>query len=217
MRDRRSITSTLLALGLVLAAAATVMAKDNAIVTLDDPLPTHPAPGSTITLAWTLDIPDGAGSTLPFNASGVFVRFSTTNGAPLEVTARQDRKGHYSATLTVPDGGLGSPVFGLAGEACVAGRGCERSDMLFRVATEARQPGRDPVAAPVAPAPLATVAPAAQPPAPAPATVTTPTQTATSPASATIDLTLLPLVALVGIVVAGLALLIRGRGRAAAT
>ena len=78
-------------------------------------------------------------------------RCRSTQGACSSASARRtvrrsrssrDRTGRATtrATVTVPDGGLGSPVFGLAGEACVAGRGCERSDMLFRVATETRQP-----------------------------------------------------------------------------
>ncbi|HEX6867809.1 MAG TPA: hypothetical protein VF119_03340, partial [Candidatus Limnocylindrales bacterium] len=195
------------------------LAKGDAVATLDEPLPTDAEPGSKVVIAWTLGMPDGGGGTVPLNSEGVFIRFTPRTGEPLEVMARQDREGHYRATVTVPEGGLGSPVFGLKGEACFAGGGCQRSDILFPLASETRVVAPDPVAGPVAPAP---VAPAPVAPAPvaqqrAPAAVTAPTQTAPSPAAATVDLTALPLVALVGVAVAGLALFIRGRGRATAT
>jgi len=211
MRHLRSLPAMLLALGLVLSAAGLALAKDNAVVTLDEPIPTDPEPGSTITIAWTLGIPDGNGGTVPYDAEVVFVRFTPVTGEPLEVVAHQDREGHYRATITVPDAGLGRAVFGLKGESCFAGGGCQRSDMLFPLVSEVRPPLPDPVAAPVAP-----VVPASQPP--APVADTTPTQTVPSPAAAAVDLTALPLVALVGVAAVGLALfVIRGRGRAAAS
>jgi hypothetical protein len=200
----------LLAVGLVLVATVTAMAKGDAVVTLDAPLPADPEPGSTLTIGWTLDIPDGAGSTVPFDSEGVFVRFTPLTGTPLEVMARQDRVGHYRATVTVPDGGLGRAVFGLKGESCFAGGGCERSDMFFRLATDARAPAPDPVAAPVVP--VATVAPAVQPPVAALA----PTTGRSSPAAGTLDLAWLPPVALVGLAATALVLLVRKRGRTAA-
>jgi hypothetical protein len=218
MRHLRPIVVMLAALGLVLSTAGVALAKGDAVVTLDEPLPTDPEPGSKVTIAWTLDMPDGANGTIPLNSEGVFIRFTPPKGEPLEVVARQDREGHYRATVTVPDGGLGSPVFGLKGEACFAGGGCQRSDIMFPLAAEARPPLPDPAAALVAPAvqPPVAVAPAPQPP--APVLDTTPTQTVPSPAAATVDLTALPLVALVGLAVAaGLVLLIRGRGRATAS
>ena len=214
MRQLRSISAIVLSLGLVLTAAGVALAKGDAVVSLDEPLPVDPKPGSKVVIAWTLGMPDGRGGTMPLNSEGVFIRFTPPQGGPLEVMARQDREGHYRATVTVPEGGLGSPVFGLKGEACFAGGGCQRSDILFPLASETRVVAPDPVAAPVTPAPVAP-APVAQQP--APAAVTNPTQTAPSPAAATVDLTALPLVALVGVAVAGLALFIRGRGRATAT
>jgi len=47
--------------------------------------------------------PDG--SRIPFNAEGVFVRVLPASGDPVEVVGRQDRLGHYVATVTVPTGG----------------------------------------------------------------------------------------------------------------
>jgi hypothetical protein len=212
MRHRRSIAATLFAVGLVLSTVATVAAKGDAVVTLDQALPTDPAAGSAITVSWTLDMPDGAGGTVPLNSEGVFVRFvpfAPMTGDPLEVMALQDRLGHYVATVTVPVTGLGRPVFGLIGEACFAGQTCTRSDMYFRLAAEPRTAAQAPVVPPVVP--VTTAAPVGQPAAPAPATVTT-TPSVPAPVPAT-DITLLPLVALSVLVVAGLVLAIRGRGR----
>ncbi len=67
--------------------------------TLDEPLPTDPAAGSTITIGWSLDLRQDDGTTLPFCAEGVFVRFTPPTGAPPSTfPARQDREGHFTAT-----------------------------------------------------------------------------------------------------------------------
>ena len=201
MRHLRPFAATLLALALVLSAAASALAKgEDAVVTLDAPVPVGTVPGSTVEIAWTLDIAQDDGSTLPFNAEGVYVRLTPASGVPIEVVARQDRVGHYIATVSVPAGGLGDVVFGLRGDACYADGRCERADAFFTIADAGGQAIADPAAAPVV-----------QPPAGAPSVATE-----TPPVSAP-DLTWLPVLALAVLaVLAVLAAAIRGRGRTAA-
>jgi hypothetical protein len=196
MRHLRPFAATLLALGLVLSAAAAALAKgEDAAVTLDSPLPVEAEPGSGIEIGWSLDIAQDDGSTLPFNAEGIYVRVTPAAGAPIDVVALQDRVGHYVATVTVPAGGLGDVVFGLRGEACYSDGRCERADTFFTVAGVTGQAVTDPAAAP----------PVGQPP------VTT-----EAPGTDALDVTWLPVLALAVLGALGVALAVRGRGRSAA-
>jgi hypothetical protein len=163
MRRLHLIPASLVALGLVLSSAATAMAKgEDAIVTLDSRLPVDAPPGSTVQIAWSVDIVQGS-TTWPFNAEGVFVRLTPASGKPVEVMARQDRPGHYVATVEVPRGGLGRVLFGRRGVACQADGRCAPSDEYFRVGSETGG-----FVAPMAQPPIARD-PAAQTPAQAPA------------------------------------------------
>jgi hypothetical protein len=201
MRHHRRFAATLMALGLVLSAASIALAKgEDAVVTLDVPIPVGATPGSTVEIGWTLDIAQDDGSTVPFNAEGVYVRFTPASGASIDVVARQDRVGHYVATVTVPAGGLGDAVFGLRGEACYADGHCERADAFFTVAGSPGQAVADPAAAPGVQPPVAGAPPV----------------TSEAPVSA-LDLTWLPLLALLGLAAVGVAIAVRGRGRTAAT
>lgn len=201
MRHHRSFAATLLALSFVLSAAATALAKgEDAVVNLDSPLPVEAEPGSKVEIGWTLDIAQDDGSTLPFNAEGVYVRLTPASGAPTDVVARQDRVGHYVATVTVPAGGLGDVVFGLRGEACYADGRCERADAFFTVAGADGQAVADPAAAP-----------AARPPA-----VGAPPVTTEAPSTSALELTWLPVLALVVLGAVSVAIAVRARGRTAA-
>ena len=128
---RRKIQSALLLSTLLLLAATTgVLAKDDAIVTLDAALPADPEPGSEITVGWTVTTPGDDGLMAPFNAEGMFIRLIPATGEPVEAVGRQGQPGHYVATVTVPAGGVRDVTFGLRGESCSGGT-CERSDIVF--------------------------------------------------------------------------------------
>ena len=125
MRHVRPIVVTLLALGMAVSAAGSVLAKGEAAqLTLDEPLPIDAPPGSEVEIAWTLGVMVGDGTTQPFSAQGVFVRLTPASGPPVEVVARQDRSGHYIASVTVPPGGLGAVAIGLQGTACLENGEC---------------------------------------------------------------------------------------------
>jgi len=135
MRRQRPFAATLIALGMTLVAASAVLAKsEHAVATLDALLPIDAQPGSEVDFGWTLTVPGDGGSSMPFNAEGVFVRLLPASGEPVELVGRQDRPGHYIATVTVPTGGLSGVEIGLRGMACTAGGGCKRSDVMFRLA-----------------------------------------------------------------------------------
>jgi hypothetical protein len=168
----RPIVATLLGLGLAVSAAGAVMAKGEAAkLTLDDPLPVDAPPGSEVVIAWTLGVMTGEGTTEPFSAEGVYVRLTPASGSPVEVIARQDRTGHYIASVTVPSGGLGAVVIGLQGSGCLASGECTRADEIFMTAKAGSRGGTLPVD-PVAEPPTA-VQPAPQPAAMTPAPATT--------------------------------------------
>ena len=106
MRHLRPIATVLMAAGLVLAGAGCVAAKGgDAIATLDEPLPPGPAAGSTVTIGWSLDLRQDDGTTLPFYAENVFVRFTPPTGKPIEVPGYQDRQGHFTAEVRCPRAG----------------------------------------------------------------------------------------------------------------
>ena len=205
MRHVRPIVATLLALSVAGSAAGAVMAKgEGAKLTLDNPLPLDAQPGSEVEIAWTLGFVDGDGTTEPFSALGLFIRLTPASGGPLEVTARQDRPGHYIASVTVPPGGLGAVVIGLQGTACLANGECSRADEIFMTAKAGSRGGVLPIG-PVAEPPTADQ-PAPQPAAAAPA------QTTVEPDPAVLILGLLAGLCVLG---AG-ALFIRGRSGTAA-
>ena len=232
MRHLRPIASALIAFGLVLAGVGTVAAKGgDAIATLDEPLPPGPAAGSTITVGWSLDLRQDDGSTLPFWAEGVFLRFTPPAGASFDVPGRQDRQGHFTATVVVPAGGLGDIAFGMRGDMCSQGT-CVTSFEFFRVAdttaaeiaaaaararTEAGRapaPGqrRDAAVGPAPVAPVA-VAPAADPA----ANPTTPTPPAPATRTApSVDVAWLAVLMVIGLALAGIVIAARGRGRTSA-
>ncbi len=131
---RRPLTVTLLlSVFLILVGTTGVLAKEDAIVTLDAALPTDPEPGSEITVGWTVETRGVNGELEPFNAEAVFIRLIPATGEPAEVVGRQSPLGHYVATVTVPAGGIRSVEVGVRGESCSGGT-CQRSDMMFPIA-----------------------------------------------------------------------------------
>ncbi len=223
----RPIAALVVALGLVLTGGATVLAKGGeAIATLDEPLPPGPVAGSTVKVGWSLDLPQGDGTTLPFYAESVFVRFSPATGKPIEVAGRQDRQGHFVATVKVPAGGLGDVAFGLRGEACDADGHCGKTAEFFRInPTSATEQAAAAARAAAAPAPgqrhEAALGPAAavQPvvaadPVTGPVSATPPIPASRTAPSA--DIAWLALLAVIGLALAGVAIAARGRSRTSA-
>lgn len=145
MSWRQIPTAIILSCVLVLAVTAGVVAKGDAIVTLDASLPADPEPGSEITVGWTVETLGENDARYPLNAEGMFIRLIPANGEPVEAVGAQDPLGHYVATITVPGGGIEGIEVGLRGESCSGGT-CQRSDILFVI-----DDSMTPVFAPAAP------------------------------------------------------------------
>jgi hypothetical protein len=152
MLRQHAAASILLGIALALMVTTAALAKGDAVATIDSPLPPDADPGTEITVGWTVTVPVPDGSPAPFNAEAMFIRLIPNAGEPVEVVGRQDRLGHYVATVTMPAGGLRDVEFGLRGESCSGGT-CERSDLIFTTAEA-------PLAAAIRSATASTAAPA---------------------------------------------------------
>ncbi len=109
----------LLAAGLaaLLVAAGSADAKEGASAELTSPLALDAKPGSTVRIAWKVEVGTDAGRR-PWNAIGMFVRLLSRTGAPATIgfaapTAHPD--GLYTARVRVPRGGIGGVRAGLRG------------------------------------------------------------------------------------------------------
>ena len=222
MSRRTATLGLLLGLGAVLTLALPVLAKTGAEARLDTTLHRDATPGSTIAVAWSLfQIVDDQQS--PFSAQGVYMRLKGVDGkSSTEVVGTESPvgSGHYTATIQVPESGIGEVEVGLRGEQCTATDGCSRSDIIFplnddRMVTGYAPPAQAPAAiASTRPVATAEVAPpAVVPPAVAPAS------TATTTSSTSMSAQLAPLLAIgiaIGVIGAAAALIL-GRRRSVGT
>ena len=113
----------------VLLAAPAATAKEGAQAHLLQRLPSDPAPGSLVTVRWSVDVPGPHGTRVPFGADGMFVRLTGKTGATTRATAVHSGP-PYQARVRVPAGGMHAVRFGLMGTACNAAR-CWSSPMWF--------------------------------------------------------------------------------------
>jgi hypothetical protein len=126
MRVRRLLPFAAVVAALAAPAAS---AKEGAQAHVLTPLPARPAPGSLITVRWSVDVPGAHGTREPFGAIGMFVRLVSRNGASISVTARQYQP-PYQVRIRVPAGGVRVVRFGLHGTSC-GPSGCHPSPMFF--------------------------------------------------------------------------------------
>ncbi|HSL77877.1 MAG TPA: hypothetical protein VK867_13105 [Candidatus Limnocylindrales bacterium] len=190
MSRRTAMIGAVVSVVAALSLTVPVLAKEGAEAKLDTALPRDVEPGSTIKVGWSVFSVDGD-QTQPIYGSPVYIRLVGPDGTSVtEVMGTEVPRGsgHYTASIQVPDGGIGEVIVGMVGESCVEGGACQRSDMIFPLTD-------DPLVSGAGPAP-----------APAPAT----------PATATsVGAELLPLIG-IGVTVAivgGLAALVVGRRR----
>src|SRR5688500_12828218 len=113
----RLLTLALLALAAALFSAMPAAAKDGVRATLTRNVPLHAKPGTKLTIAWRLAYAEDRKRRL-FGGSGVFVRLGSASGSAAETGfARQDR-GNYTATVAVPEGGIGDVQSGIRRWVC---------------------------------------------------------------------------------------------------
>lgn len=97
-------------------------AKGEIRASLDQPLPTDVAPGTTIPVAWKLEVRDEqTDKFVPFGAGPVFVRLIGDNPMQATQAVVDSRRGGYSAKVTVPPGGIKNVQIGF--QALPASRG----------------------------------------------------------------------------------------------
>jgi hypothetical protein len=127
-------TATILLAGVLAALAAVpASAKEGVEATLVAPIPANAEPGEEITVSWTLAAEEN-GERQPFGAEGIYVKLlSASGGRPTIGDATGTADGGYTATVRVPEGGIGGIQVGLMGWASDA-TGTRRSDAFFPVA-----------------------------------------------------------------------------------
>jgi hypothetical protein len=114
----RVASVVVVAIAVALGGAGLAPAKEGARARLTAALALAAAPGATVTVHWTVDVPGSDGRREPFNAVGMFVRLLSRIGAASTIgfatpTAHTD--GRYSARVSVPAGGIGGIRTGLRG------------------------------------------------------------------------------------------------------
>lgn len=98
----------------VLVAAVPAFAKEGVKATLTTPIPLDAKPGTPLDVGWTLAFVED-GKRHAFGAGGVFVRLRSASGAAAETAFSPQTKGEFTATVKVPEGGIGDVQIGLMG------------------------------------------------------------------------------------------------------
>jgi hypothetical protein len=128
----RTIALSLLAFAWLLLGATSVSAKEGVEARLVTPIPSEAAPGTRVTVVWTLSSLD-QGRRIPFGASAVFIRLFGPDGARTpRAYGAEVRHGRFRASPRVPRGGVTRVVIGLMGTACDAD-GCRPSPAIFPI------------------------------------------------------------------------------------
>ena len=156
MMSRRSVAlSAIVGLVAAVSLALPVLAKEGAEATLDTALPRDAEPGSMVEVGWSVFSIDGDQSN-PISGSPIYIRLVGPDGtSATEVMGTEVPRGsgHYTASIQVPDGGIGRVIVGMVGESCYEGGACQRSDMIFPLTDDPLVTGTGPVAAPAPAAP----------------------------------------------------------------
>jgi hypothetical protein len=133
MRLRRlAVALLVMTAGLICVLPAS--GKDGVEATLVRDIALDAEPGTRLEVAWTLAYGDDGRPRL-FGAGGVFVRLVSASGAVVETAFARGDRGHYTATVAVPEGGIGDVEVGIRG--WVSGHVERRaSDLLFPITND---------------------------------------------------------------------------------
>ncbi|MDX6708154.1 MAG: hypothetical protein QOI48_4000 [Solirubrobacteraceae bacterium] len=128
---------------LSLAAAPTAVGKEAVRAAIDiSDAALQASAGTRISIGWTLTAPvrwpPGTRPTQhamrkPFGASGLYVRLDSKSGGAPAIAYGHGPTGRYTATATVPEGGIGGIELGLEGVRTVAGKAPQRADVFFPI------------------------------------------------------------------------------------
>jgi hypothetical protein len=135
MRLRRLALGFAGVVAAALVVALPVGAKEGVKATLTTRIPLDAPAGTRLRVSWTLAYPAENGRRKPFGAGGVFVRLRSASGAKAETGFTPSgayTTGEYTATVVVPEGGIGDVQIGLRGFA----DGVRPADMLFPITND---------------------------------------------------------------------------------
>jgi hypothetical protein len=121
----------LFVIAVALVAALPAVAKEGVKATLTTSIPLDAPAGTRLHVGWTLASPDGS----PFGAGGIFVRLASASGARAETAFARGDTGGYTATVRVPEGGIGDVVIGIRGFTSGA-TGTHNADVLFPITND---------------------------------------------------------------------------------
>jgi hypothetical protein len=131
-------------LAAALFAAVPAAAKDGVHATLTTKVPLDAEPGTKLKIGWKLAYIEH-GKPHPFGASGVFVRLRSASHAASNTGFAKGDSGTFTATVAVPEGGMGDIQIGLRGY--TSGVRSGPGDLLFPI-TNDPLPGKPRVALP---------------------------------------------------------------------
>jgi len=155
----RALSAATIAVAVVLVAAPLALAKEGGVVTLAAPIPRDAEPGSSLTVTFTVTVPDENGQMVPFYGSPMVLKLVGPDGATTEAMgAEHGKAGTYTAVIRVPASGISSAIFGIRGTSTASDGTTSIADMAFDVDGLLFTTTAHPAAAP-APAPDATTAP----------------------------------------------------------
>jgi hypothetical protein len=129
---RRALAPLALLVGLAVVAVTPSAAKEGVQARIVTPIPRDAAPGTKVTVVWTLASVDD-GRRAPFGASAVFIRlFGSGSARTPRAFGAELAPGRFRASPRIPLGGVRRVVVGLMGERCDAG-GCRPAPLLFEI------------------------------------------------------------------------------------
>jgi hypothetical protein len=125
----------LLVLLVGVAVVSPAAGKEGVQARIATPIPRESAPGTRVTVVWTLTTVDD-GKRIPFGAGAVFVRlFGPGDARTPRAFATELERGRYRARPRIPAGGVRRVVIGLMGIRCdgPGQPGCVPAPALFPV------------------------------------------------------------------------------------
>src|SRR5687768_5467857 len=114
---RRALTAVAAAGAWLALAAPVAPAKEGVVAEITTPVPAGADPGERVTVAWTLTVGDD-GVRRPFGAGELYVRLASAAGGRATTAWVSDvghPRGRYTASVVVPDGGVGAVELGIRG------------------------------------------------------------------------------------------------------
>ena len=130
----RTVGAVAVAALLALLLPLTALAKEGGLVTLAAPIPRDAEPGSSLTVTFSVTVPDENGRMVPVTGSPMVLKLVGPDGTTTEALgAERGTPGTYTATIRVPSSGISSAVFGIRGTGTAADGTTSIQDLAFDV------------------------------------------------------------------------------------